>query len=603
MKKILLIVAALLVLQISDARPISEGQARRNAVDFLAKVAPRTKAAQPEELKLVWSLPEVATKAADDPLLYVFERPSGGFVIASGDDAARRVLAYSLDSRFPTAEEMPCNLKEWLLWYADVIDNARQKGLSSTATKADSDTGTDKPVVLETAKWNQWAPFNDLVPEISGQKPPIGCVATATAIIMQYYKWPEKGTGTIPGYDFANGAGHVDPIELGHTYDWSKMPSKASGFTRPEQQQIARLLFDVATMYEMQYALEGSGAAIYWANRLTEYFGYDKGMYIYYRNDGHSTSFWEQKMKDEIDAGRPALYAGYDTEGGGHAFVLDGYNGRYFSFNYGWGQGSAFFTVSPIDGNTDDRTEFFLDQHLVTGLMPDQGGTPQVEYVIYEGGATVPFDLAPNKPFTLMEGWFTGGLYVTSGGNEVTTTVCYALYDSKGNLKEQICPEETMTIKDGQWTIFEPECTINGKLADGDMIALSVKDAKTGQWAPMSENPGNSIVFTKAPLTEILNIAYVKNAPDDVKALNGEDLILLFNQLKDIPWVLYEEGADEPVMRRSLWGDTVEEYSRHVIIDTDEGLCSSYIWLPAGKYYVIFRNPLTNEELRVNLEL
>ena len=43
MKKVIILVAALLLWQISDARPISEEQARRNAANFISSVQPRTK--------------------------------------------------------------------------------------------------------------------------------------------------------------------------------------------------------------------------------------------------------------------------------------------------------------------------------------------------------------------------------------------------------------------------------------------------------------------------------------------------------------------------------------------------------------------------------
>ena len=98
MRRLIAIVAALLVWQMSDARPIPEAQARRNAAEFFTAERGLTKAAavRAEDLRLVYTFPESVTKAPADPALYVFDMPSGGYVIAAGDDVARKVLAYSL---------------------------------------------------------------------------------------------------------------------------------------------------------------------------------------------------------------------------------------------------------------------------------------------------------------------------------------------------------------------------------------------------------------------------------------------------------------------------------------------------------------------------
>ena len=232
MKKIIILVAALLLWQISDARPISEEQARRNAASFISSIQPRTKArVAPEDLRLAWSFPETATKAGEDePTMYVFVRPEGGFVVASGDDAARPVLAYSLDGSIPAYRDMPENMRDAFDWYSSIISFAREKGWSSAATKAESDN--EGQVVLKTAPWHQSAPFNNLVPKLKGQECPVGCVATAITIIMRYYQWPLKGEGTIPGYSYNNV--NIDPIELDHEYDWSKMPMKSNNFSSLE---------------------------------------------------------------------------------------------------------------------------------------------------------------------------------------------------------------------------------------------------------------------------------------------------------------------------------------------------------------------------------
>lgn len=56
----------------------------------------------------------------------------------------------------------------------------------------DINTRTSAEVILPTAQWDQFEPYNTLVPEINGAKGSIGCVATALAIIMKYNEFPKK---------------------------------------------------------------------------------------------------------------------------------------------------------------------------------------------------------------------------------------------------------------------------------------------------------------------------------------------------------------------------------------------------------------------------
>lgn len=601
MRKIILLVAALLLWQISDARPISEEQARRNAADFFATVSPRSKAVASGDLRLVRTFPEAATKSTDSPLIYVFESPAGGYVVAAGDDAARAILGYSADSKFPSASAMPDNMREMFQWYEDIIAFARQKGWSSVATKA-YDLDPKNSVVLETAHWDQWSPFNDLAPDVRGGRPPIGCVATAIAIVMRYHQCPVKGTGTLPGY--YSGKTFIDSIKLGHTYNWYQMPEKSSGFTATESQQIARLLYDVAVMCQMQFDLEGSSASIASASLMPQYFGYDRSMSFYYR-DNFTDERWEQMLKDEIDAERPVLYAGFEDEGG-HAFVIDGYNGRYFSINYGWSGGSTFYTITPIEGRKSDLFDFTDSQQAVFNLKPDQGGEPVPQYYIFSGGPSAMYNMEKNKPFVLDFAYVGIDTFVPTDYT-YTKTFSYVLYDSKGAFRERISPEVTLEMKIKEYTdIGEAECMYTCDLAKGDRISLSVKDPDTGEWSPVSEDNFDNIIFTDRPLKDLVKVIYDGKRPKNAeKAYNGDELYLCLESQKAVSWVIYGEGSDEPLIWSCFWDFYTEEATEVIVASKNGGdpLNDSYIWLPEGKYLVVFRNALTGEELKLHLEL
>ena len=123
MKKTFVLVLALLSWQLAQADVVTVDQARSRAARFFtaAEIQTKATAVRPEDFKLIGTFPVIATKlSAEAPAMYIFERPSGGYAIVSGDDVARPVLGYSLDGHFPVSD-MPDNMRALLQWYADII--------------------------------------------------------------------------------------------------------------------------------------------------------------------------------------------------------------------------------------------------------------------------------------------------------------------------------------------------------------------------------------------------------------------------------------------------------------------------------------------------
>lgn len=185
------------------AKEITVEQAKKMAVSFFSETM-RTRGGT-LQLQLVWDGESIATRSGAVPAFYIFNRvDSDGFVIVSGDDAAMPILGYSFSSHF-VAENMPPNLFDWMDRLRNQIKAVREERMlgasnfSKAWTRASDAIGT--PVVeLTTALWDQQAPFNRLSPTTSDGKSITGCVATAMAIIMQYYQWPDQGVGTVPAY-------------------------------------------------------------------------------------------------------------------------------------------------------------------------------------------------------------------------------------------------------------------------------------------------------------------------------------------------------------------------------------------------------------------
>lgn len=285
-----------------------------------------------------------ATKAGETPDYYIYSFSKGGFVIIAGEDASKPVIGYSLTTDFDP-NDMPDGLVAWLGELSDDMRYLRSNGIKAdegtaamwealtrgTFVASELQTGGK---LLQTATWLQRAPFNNLCPKVGGEEVPAGCVAIATAVIMRYHRWPEKGSGTLPSYTYyldAGGRRTQQGHTLGEKYDWDNIllnyPTEdLSQCTQQQQDAVARLVYDVGIMVKMSYNPGGSGAyAEDVPELLAEHMGYCSGSKHVSR--GSATTTWIAKIKEAINSDLPILYSGR-SETGGHAFVVDGYDAQ-----------------------------------------------------------------------------------------------------------------------------------------------------------------------------------------------------------------------------------------------------------------------------------
>ena len=204
----LLFVAALSVLSMSAA-PVDMEQARKIALSFIKNNYPQTRSGQ-ETLTLVWTDGVTGTRSGSsdaitsEPTFYVFDRTDvPGFVVVAGDDAVYPILGYGREQTF-SKEGMPSNLRAWFDSYQRQINwlRSHNKQASVATREAWEKLGNGSlqlkstGVELTTVLWDQMTPYNNLCPVVNSQRTPTGCVATSTAIAMQYHKWPDVGQGS-----------------------------------------------------------------------------------------------------------------------------------------------------------------------------------------------------------------------------------------------------------------------------------------------------------------------------------------------------------------------------------------------------------------------
>ena len=154
----------------------------------------------------------------------------------------------------------------------------------------------------------------------------VGCVATAMTQVMHYWEWPRKGMGSHEYVDVKGCGQKLSSNFEEHIYDWPNILDSYKGnYTSAQADAIALLSSDCGIAVNMTYGAESSGArSIYQPMALVNYFGYDRGIQMLFR-DFYSLEEITLMLKKELAAGRPVLVSGYSNVEG-HAFVIDGYD-------------------------------------------------------------------------------------------------------------------------------------------------------------------------------------------------------------------------------------------------------------------------------------
>lgn len=155
------------------------------------------------------------------------------------------------------------------------------------------------------------------------------------------------------------------------------MPVKYDGTNDAAFDGVARLMSDLGVAVEMNYAKDGSGAYIgNLVTALQKYYGYSKLSHLMAIEDVGAEA-WNGKLREEIDANRPVLYAASDPAGGGHAFVIDGYKDENFSVNWGWGgYCDGFYKIGALNPESVGKPtgdKYNVGQSAVFGMQPSDG--------------------------------------------------------------------------------------------------------------------------------------------------------------------------------------------------------------------------------------
>lgn len=392
--KILFAACAALLALTASAAPRTKQQMREAAGQALANqnsqkhLAPRK-----GELKELKSTEAYSILAYDK---------SEGFAIVTSDDLAPAVIAVS---DHPYSEGRNPHLAWYLHMVDDMVSIARTTGVPLTTTLPDTDKYPSSVGPLLTTTWDQDDPYNRMLPYKGYSRVITGCVATAMAQVLNYFKTPAHGEGSF----FNASAGTYMEVDFSESYyDWAHMRDHYDygQFTDEEANAVALLMRDCGVAANMEYGTSAEGGSGAYsqdaAEGLRKYFGFAEAQCL--ERDYYSEAEWMDIVYENLSKYGPVYYGGADLRPayyGGHAFVLDGYreDGKV-SVNWGWsGEDNGYYDIAILNPSP---YRFNYQQDMIIGVygeinQPADDRPALVESVEMETAGTLAQVLNPDS--------------------------------------------------------------------------------------------------------------------------------------------------------------------------------------------------------------
>lgn len=338
---------------------------------------------------------EVNVSRSNQPVYYVFNSDAG-FVIVSGDDRTREILAYG-DSPIDMTQ-IPDNMKFWLSMYKQEIEYLQShpdEPVTSPKDKLKTSGGKSFNMLsinpMLSAQWNQDAPFNKLCPVLpDGYHSLTGCSATSLSMILHHWKYPVDSIPEVPGYRYQTTQYWIElPTLPSIRFDWDNMLDEYpdSGYTVEQADAVAMLMRHVGQAEKTSYMTNGSSANGDNIFEAVKFLGYDEGVnkvikaipdYYGYEEELINDEDWAAMLQNELLEHRPVLYLAYmriesqDISFGirGHAFCVDGYDAVSDTYHVNWGWGGTadgYFALNAFNGHSQ---LYNIGQSMIIGIEP-----------------------------------------------------------------------------------------------------------------------------------------------------------------------------------------------------------------------------------------
>ena len=325
-----------------------------------------------------------------------------------------------------------------------------------------------KPSVapLLTTHWSQNGGENSMLPCLYGegsQRTVTGCGATATAQIMNFWKYPVHGSGNnYYVWSAPDGKKSVLYADFEHTYyDWDNMISVYKNNSSATQKQIdavSTLMLHIGVALEMKFSSSTATQIEYIHSVLKKYFGYNpNSTLVRYINGAYSMDEWLTMIYRELSEGRPVLMGGTSAGGANHIFVADGYDeDGNVHLNLGHAKDSE---DKYYDLTRTDQT-YTIDMRMILGICPDT-----LESELTEVNVSIP-----------------GNLTEQLGGELNSKRICRLKITGKINSDDIQLLEELTRTTTGQLSYIDiSQCEIEGNVI-GNYAFNDTKDRKENNY-------------------------------------------------------------------------------------------------------------------------
>lgn len=463
MKKLLFLLFTLAFTSATYAEKVTEQQALQKAQQFM----------QGKQF-IQKKLRRVPSKNVESKAYYVFNvENNGGFVIVAGDDRMTEILGYS-DTGNVNLDSIPEQMK-WLLDGYQTIYRKLSTSTDNTPKARRTTRANIEPLI--STEWGQENPYNEMCPMHGTFRSVTGCVATAMAQIINYCRWPEGQTASVPAYTTETYQISVPELEPTQ-FHWEYMGLK----------QVARLMRYCGQSVKMDYGLAQSGAGLSLVpDALINVFGYSESARCVNSSSEIPDDTWENLLYEEISAKRAVILSGFGYAGG-HAFIAHGYKDGLFRINWGWnGERDGYFALTNLVTAGGD---YSLYQSAVIGIQPPSG----IPSSVAQPKVEVSTDFA-DRNYDLRSVYYEKGedgifpsfnvkqRIINKTQETINISIGYGLFSEQGLIEVLQQENHVFQMNEDYW--HQATLTVSSNIGDGEYYIVPIcKDETSSQWLP-----------------------------------------------------------------------------------------------------------------------
>lgn len=428
----------------------------------------------------------------DGDELYIFNiGRKDGFIVVSGDERTRQVLAYA-DRGAIRTEGMPEALLFMLRQYADDI--------SALPHSADLQTAPLHSAVspMIDVCWSQTAPYNSQCPKISGMQSVTGCVATAMAQTLYYVR--PTSCKTLKGYNTKSSNTWV-PALSATTFDYDILRTTYAETDNDDSaKEVARLMRYCGQSTEMDYSTASGTPAEMVVYALRNSFDLGSTCHQVFRQN-YRCAEWNNLIYNELASNRPVIVCGENaTEG--HAFVCDGYDGDgLFHINWGWNGGyNGYFLIdrlSPYNSGMGSTCDGYASgMSAIIGIQRKAEGEPTLYTLKCVSMGTYQNNVSRSSSASDFSLW--ANITLTNlNRDQSNMELTWALCDTNGSILQQAGQATTLSINYGKQSQLKLSGQLGSGITDGTYRVVPLCRIKgASQWTLCENEFAGAMLMT-----------------------------------------------------------------------------------------------------------